>query len=172
MVSSTITGCKTCKSLFTVCICSRVANFKTSSDVLLRTIVADWHRAFHEEIPAVRRLACDSIDTIWDAFLEQLQAGVKSVISELSPLLAKIMPDLRVIKEQVKERVKQALEGIIKNASKVHPKIIDSIQGKWTPVFQQAQLITGRSRLKFTYQAYLTYTAREWLLFEATGASS
>ncbi|KAI2777802.1 hypothetical protein F4815DRAFT_502118 [Daldinia loculata] len=113
------------------------------SDVLLRTIVADWHRAFHEEIPAVRRLACDSIDTIWDAFLEQLQAGVKSVISELSPLLAKIMPDLRVIKEQVKERVKQALEGIIKNASKVHPKIIDSIQGKWTPVFQQAQLITG-----------------------------
>ncbi|KAI1654934.1 hypothetical protein F4813DRAFT_392184 [Daldinia decipiens] len=113
------------------------------SDVLLRTIVADWHRAFHEEIPEVRRLACDSIDTIWDAFLEQLQAGIKSVIPELSPPLAKIMPDLRVIKEQVKERVKQALEDIIKNASKVHPEIVDSIQGKWSPVFQEAGLITG-----------------------------
>ncbi|KAI0116762.1 hypothetical protein F4814DRAFT_439350 [Daldinia grandis] len=132
------------------------------SDVLLRTIVADWNQALNHDIPALYKPACKIIDATWKRFLEQLKFGVKEVIPELLPFLRKVLPDIDIIKEQIKDRVRQALLCISKGASEVHPDMIKLIQKKWHTTFSKAAKAKGKG----------SFNMRQGLLLEFANKSA
>ncbi|KAI1074756.1 hypothetical protein F5B20DRAFT_595800 [Whalleya microplaca] len=114
------------------------------SDVLRRTIVTDWNRSLNHDIPALAGPSCKEIDIIWKVFLKQLEISVSKTLPDLLPSLRGVMPKLDVIKEQVKDQMREALRNISKDASEVHPGLKKSVQKKWKHTFNKAKKEKGR----------------------------
>ncbi|KAI8958833.1 hypothetical protein F5Y11DRAFT_351138 [Daldinia sp. FL1419] len=119
------------------------------SDVLLKTIVADWNKAFNCEIPALAQPACNVIDRIWIQFLLKLPVDVKKAILELQPFLRSTEPWLLVLGEQVKARFRQALKNITQDAAKIHPDIVNCITQRWLDTFDEAKTIQGKLSIPY-----------------------
>ncbi|KAI1373167.1 hypothetical protein F4677DRAFT_462536 [Hypoxylon crocopeplum] len=127
------------------------------SDVLLRTIVADWNQALNHDIPGLAQPACKQIDRIWGDFLKRLRLSVTDTLPELLPFLEDVMPNLDVIKEQVKDKMRQALKDISKDASTVHPDMVNAIQQRWSTTFNKGIKIKGKGSLKQREESITTY---------------
>ncbi|XXG95334.1 hypothetical protein Hte_001595 [Hypoxylon texense] len=92
--------------------CAEYSWMEDLSDVLLKTIVVDWNKALNHDIPELAPEACKAIDTRWGDFLKRLRISVQSTYPELLPFLDDIMPSLDTVKQQVKDKVRQALKEI------------------------------------------------------------
>ncbi|KAK6948754.1 hypothetical protein Daesc_010525 [Daldinia eschscholtzii] len=108
------------------------------SNILLVNIAAKWNKALNDDIPKLHEPAACKIDGIWEHFLKQLRLEVQRLIPNLMPSLEKITADIENVKELVKDRVKQALVDISKNASMIHPDVVGLIQRKWFDTFMKA----------------------------------
>ncbi|KAI1388070.1 uncharacterized protein F4822DRAFT_444534 [Hypoxylon trugodes] len=118
------------------------------SDVLLRTIVADWNQALNHNIPGLARPAAKRANMAWKEFIERVRFSVEEVIPRLSPFLEEIIPKLDVIKEQIKDKMRQALRDLSKGASEVHPDLVKEIQRKWNSTFKNAGKMKGKGSFK------------------------
>ncbi|KAI1468989.1 uncharacterized protein F4812DRAFT_470723 [Daldinia caldariorum] len=118
------------------------------SVVLLRTIVADWDQALNHDIPGLYEPASKFVDNIWEHFSINLEPSVRNIAPNLLPFLHEIIPDLVMIKEQIKDRVRQALMSISRGASEVHPNMVKIIQKKWVSTFNEALKIKGKGSFK------------------------
>ncbi|KAI1802124.1 hypothetical protein F4811DRAFT_573467 [Daldinia bambusicola] len=118
------------------------------SVVLLQTIVADWDQTLNHDIPGLYEPASKIVDNIWERFLIQLEPGIAKISPDLLHFLHEIMPDLLMIKEQIKDRVRQALVNISRGASEVHPNMVNLIQKKWISTFNEAIKIKGKGSFK------------------------
>ncbi|KAI0007551.1 hypothetical protein F4779DRAFT_642877 [Xylariaceae sp. FL0662B] len=118
------------------------------SDVLLKTIVSDWNRSLNHDIPELAKPYSREIDIIWRDFLKRLEISVKETLSDLLPFLGEVIPKLDIIKEQIKDQIRQALRNISKDASQVHPDLVKAIQKKWEKVFKEAREAKGKGSFK------------------------
>ncbi|KAI0836516.1 hypothetical protein F5Y06DRAFT_305267 [Hypoxylon sp. FL0890] len=118
------------------------------SNVLLKTIVADWNKALNHDIPKLAQPAHGIIDSIWTEFLKGLRMAVDDALPDLLPFLEDVMPNLGAIKEQVKDKMRRALKNISKDASDVPADMVNSIQKKWLKTFSESIKKKGKGSFK------------------------
>lgn len=81
---------------------------------------------------------------LWASFTKRLQISVEETLPELLPFLEDVIPSLDLVKEGVKDEVRQALKDISKGASEVHQDLVKEIQKKWVPTFRASLKEKGK----------------------------
>ncbi|KAI1134594.1 hypothetical protein F5Y05DRAFT_406392 [Hypoxylon sp. FL0543] len=130
------------------------------SDVLLKTIVSDWNKALNYDIPGLAQPAYEIIDDIWAEFLQQLQTTVGGAVPELLPFLEDVMPNLGIIKEQVKDKLRRALKNISKDVNDVPADMVKAIQKKWLGTFKECMKEKGEGSFKKREELILGFAAQ------------
>lgn len=113
------------------------------SDVLMETVVEDWNRSLNHDIPKLGNSAIKIVENIWNDFSKRLRIGIEQALPELTKYLDAVLPKFDIIKDRIKDQVQQALSSIPRDASHIHPNMLESIQKKWEPTFGKARQEKG-----------------------------
>ncbi|KAI5917832.1 hypothetical protein F4810DRAFT_726706 [Camillea tinctor] len=113
------------------------------TDVLLDTIVEPWDSVLNHRIPALAGPALKIIDTTWADFLNALNFKIQIAVPELLSHIKGEMSDLESIKQRAEGQMREALRGISRGASDVHPTLMKRTQKKWDKPFEKAVQVTG-----------------------------
>ncbi|XDG06401.1 hypothetical protein ABKA04_006016 [Annulohypoxylon sp. FPYF3050] len=113
------------------------------SDVLMETVVEDWNLSLNHDIPKLGNSAIKIVENIWNDFSKRLRIGIEQALPELTKYLDAVLPKFDIIKDRIKDQVQQALSSIPRDASHIHPNMLESIQKKWGPTFGKARQEKG-----------------------------
>ncbi|KAI0430026.1 hypothetical protein F5Y09DRAFT_331409 [Xylaria sp. FL1042] len=113
------------------------------SHILFATVVKDWNQFLNHDIPSLADDAWPVIDKIWDEFVANLITSVQNAEPRLAPELDNEQPSLETIKTNAKNRVRQVLGGISRDATQFRPQVVEKIQSKWERTFKEALEIKG-----------------------------
>ncbi|KAI1637730.1 hypothetical protein F4809DRAFT_660794 [Biscogniauxia mediterranea] len=113
------------------------------TNILLDAIVEHWDDALNHQIPALAGPISETIDEIWIKFLDALVFNIQDTAPELMPYINEEMPSFESIKQKAKGQMREALRGISKGASEVHPILVKKIQKKWDKPFNDAIEVRG-----------------------------
>ncbi|KAI0601213.1 hypothetical protein F4775DRAFT_607359 [Biscogniauxia sp. FL1348] len=113
------------------------------TNILLDMILENWDGALNHDIPALASPTSKTIDSTWIKFLDGLVFNVEHTVPELMPYINEEMPSFESIKQKAKGQMCEALRGISKGASEIHPTSVKKIQEKWDKPFNDAIEATG-----------------------------
>ncbi|KAI1451354.1 hypothetical protein F4805DRAFT_471727 [Annulohypoxylon moriforme] len=114
------------------------------SDIIMETIVKDWNQALNHDIPKLKEPAAEEVDVIWGDFDQKLRIEVEQALPDHMQSLDDTIPKIDIIKQQIKDKVEDALISVSKDASHTHPNMVMKIQERWKPTFENALEDKGR----------------------------
>ncbi|KAI3321050.1 hypothetical protein HD806DRAFT_546877 [Xylariaceae sp. AK1471] len=131
------------------------------SHILFRTIVEDWNRSLNHDIPSLTSYAWPVIDQIWDSFIMDLNMSIANIEPRLLTEFMNEKPSLETIKTKTKNKVRQALKRISKQASQSHPLVVRRFQSEWEGTFRNALAIRGTGAHTARQQVLLRFATEE-----------
>ncbi|KAK0709452.1 hypothetical protein B0T26DRAFT_754658 [Lasiosphaeria miniovina] len=121
---------------------------------LLQLIAKDWFSVFHVQIPAAENPLMDIIEAIWEAYLDHLRAQVQAIAPGVLPHLEAGIPAIQAVKNEIRDKIRKALEDLSRSSSKIHPQFVKTLKEKLNPIFAGALKEKGENQF-LRQRAYL-----------------
>lgn len=126
-------------------------------------ICSQWVHSLHEQLPLLEGSALVELDARWDHRINTILTVLKKQFPRQKDYLASKVPSLKIIKEQVKDQVAQALHDVAINSDDVHKELAVDIKAKWKTTFKRASdpKLKGKGTMEKRHKILRTFSTHK-----------
>ncbi|KAK3492663.1 uncharacterized protein B0T23DRAFT_358407 [Neurospora hispaniola] len=126
-------------------------------------ICSQWVHSLHEQLPLLEGSALVELDARWDHRINTILTVLKKQFPRQKDYLTSKVPSLKIIKEQVKDQVAQALHDVAINSDDVHKELAVDIKAKWKTTFKRASdpKLKGKGTMEKRHKILRTFSTHK-----------
>ncbi|KAK1754231.1 hypothetical protein QBC47DRAFT_429883, partial [Echria macrotheca] len=134
------------------------------ADAFKEQIAGDWIEQLHHRIPELEGPAAAEIDKICSQVMKQVGASIRSFVPEIAQqkeYLSTQIKSLNFVRDQLKDRIGQALVRISDRSPAMHASLQDQLKSKWQPGFKKAKKVPGGTGIRQRQHGILVKHAKD-----------